>query len=177
MAAVSSRFGYRPRMPGRPADTPRTLALIAAFKFLKVAALVAIAVALLHLRDPDTFARVTGWLGGLPIVTGHRFVSRAFDDLLGLTPHTFGLFAAVALTYATLYSIEGYGLWRGRRWAEYLTVVSTSLFIPLELWECFRHFTPMKLAGLAVNVAIVAYLVYLLRVQHEAAPRRETAQP
>jgi len=28
-----------------------------------------------------------------------------------------------------------------------------------------RHFTAMKLVGLAINVAIVAYLVYLLRMQ------------
>jgi uncharacterized membrane protein (DUF2068 family) len=167
-AAVSSRFGYRPRMHSRHAETPRTLALIAAFKFFKSTLLVVLAIALLHLRNPDTFAHVTGWIGSLPIVTGHHFVTRAFDDLLGVSPHTFGIFSAVAATYATLYAIEGYGLWRGLRWAEYLTVISTSLFIPLELWECLRHFTPMKLAGLVINVAIVAYLVYLLRMQLEA---------
>ena len=152
-------------MHRRHAETPRTLALIAAFKFLKSTLLVVLAIALLHLRNPDTFAHVTAWIGSLPIVTGHHFVSRAFDDVLGLSPHTFGVFSAVALTYATLYLIEGFGLWRGYRWAEFLTVISTSLFIPLEIWECLRHFTAMKLVGLAINVAIVAYLVYLLRMQ------------
>jgi len=165
MAAVSPPFGYRRRMHRRHAETPRTLALIAAFKFLKSTLLVVLAIALLHLRNPDTFAHVTAWIGSLPIVTGHHFVSRAFDDVLGLSPHTFGVFSAVALTYATLYLIEGFGLWRGYRWAEFLTVISTSLFIPLEIWECLRHFTAMKLVGLAINVAIVAYLVYLLRMQ------------
>ena len=43
-------------MHRRHAETPRTLALIAAFKFLKSTLLVVLAVALLHLRDPDTFA-------------------------------------------------------------------------------------------------------------------------
>jgi uncharacterized membrane protein (DUF2068 family) len=168
MAAVSPRFGYRRRMHRRHAETPRTLALIAAFKFLKSTLLVMLAIALLHLRDPDVFAHVTGWIGSLPIVTGHHLVSRAFDDVLGLSPHSFVLFGAVALTYATLYAIEGFGLWRGYRWAEFLTVISTSLFIPLEIWECLRHFTAMKVVGLAINVAIVAYLVYLLRAQSDA---------
>jgi uncharacterized membrane protein (DUF2068 family) len=93
--------------------------------------------------------------------------------VLGLSPHTFGVFSAVALTYATLYLIEGFGLWRGYRWAEFLTVISTSLFIPLEIWECLRHFTAMKLVGLAINVAIVAYLVYLLRMQLDSERKPE----
>ena len=149
---------HRPHLHG-----PRTLALIAAFKYLKSALLVALALSLFHLRHPDAVAQLADWLRALPVATGHQFVTLAIHEVLGLDPHTIGLFMAVALTYATLYAVEGFGLWRGARWAEYLTVISTSLFIPVEIWECIAHFSPMKPVGLAINIAIVAYLVYLLR--------------
>ena len=71
--------------------------------------------------------------------------------------------AVIALCYGLLELVEGTGLWLDQLWAEYLTVVATSLLIPLELYELAHHPTALKAAGLAVNVLIVAYLVYLLR--------------
>lgn len=71
--------------------------------------------------------------------------------------------ALFALGYGLLELVEGTGLWLDQLWAEYLTVVATSLLIPLELYELVHHPTALKAAGLVVNVLIVAYLVYLLR--------------
>jgi uncharacterized membrane protein (DUF2068 family) len=70
--------------------------------------------------------------------------------------------AAFAFGYGLLELVEGTGLWLDKLWAEYLTVVATSLLIPLELYELARHPTALKAGGLAVNVLIVTYLVYLL---------------
>src|SRR6478735_6412159 len=69
--------------------------------------------------------------------------------------------ALFALGYGALELVEGTGLWLDKLWAEYLTVVATSLLIPLELYELVRHPTALKAGGIAVNIAIVAYLVYL----------------
>jgi uncharacterized membrane protein (DUF2068 family) len=71
--------------------------------------------------------------------------------------------ALFAFGYGLLELVEGAGLWLDQLWAEYLTVVATSLLIPLELYELVRHPTALKAGGLAVNVLIVAYLVHLLR--------------
>ena len=71
--------------------------------------------------------------------------------------------AVIALGYGLLELVEGTGLWLDQLWAECLTVVATSLLIPLELYELVHHPTALKAGGLAVNVLIVAYLVYLLR--------------
>jgi len=127
----------------------------------------------LRSSHPDANAHFGAWLSTLPIATGHEFISRGIHWLLGLSSRTIGLFGGVVLGYATLYGVEGFGLWRHFRWAEYLTVISTSLFIPVEIWEMIMRFTPMKLLTLAINVAIVAYLVYLLRA--ERAPEHEQA--
>jgi len=159
---------HRPHLHG-----PRTLALIAAFKFVKSISLVVLAIILLRLRHPETGAHFREWLGTFPLATGHELLDRAIGALLGMSTHTMGLVAAIALGYAVLYAIEGFGLWINARWAEYLTVVSTSLFIPLEIWQIAAHFTPMKLLALVINIAIVAYLVWLLRTESGSRHRSE----
>ena len=49
---------------------------------------------------------------------------------------------------------EGIGLLMRKHWAEYFTVISTAVFIPLEVYEIFHRFTLTKVGVLAVNVAI-----------------------
>lgn len=150
---------------------PRALALIAAFKFVKSAALIGLAIVLFRLRDPNEVTHLAAWLGTFPVTTGHEFVGRAMRWMLGLDAHTIGLFAIVALTYAVLYAVEGVGLWLNTDWAKYLTVVTTCLFIPLEIWEIARRFAPMKVLALVINIVIVVYLIWLLRQEIEAKRR------
>ena len=59
--------------------------------------------------------------------------------------------------------VEGTGLWLDKLWAEYLTVIATALLLPLELYELVRKPTALKAGGIAVNVAIVVYLILVLR--------------
>ena len=42
-------------------------------------------------------------------------------------------------------------------------MIATSLLIPVELYELVRKPTLLKAGGIAVNVAIVAYLAWMLR--------------
>jgi uncharacterized membrane protein (DUF2068 family) len=78
--------------------------------------------------------------------------------------------ALFALGYGALELVEGTGLWLDQLWAEYLTVIATSLLIPFELYELVHHPSVLKAGGLAVNVAIVAYLVHLLRRRRRTDP-------
>ena len=59
--------------------------------------------------------------------------------------------------------MEGGGLFLRKRWAEWLTVVATTLLIPLELYELVRKPSALKGAGLIVNILIVLYLVRVVR--------------
>jgi len=40
--------------------------------------------------------------------------------------------------YAVLYAVQGIGLIADRRWAEYLTIATTSLLLPVEFYELMR---------------------------------------
>jgi len=66
--------------------------------------------------------------------------------------------------YAILEGTEAVGLWRGRRWAEYLTFVATALLLPLEIYEITRRPTVLKGVTLAINLAVVLYLVWAKRL-------------
>ena len=72
------------------------------------------------------------------------------------------LLAALAFAYAGLRLVEAYGLWRGRRWAEWLAVASGAIYVPIEIYELFSGVTPLKAGTLALNVAIVAYMGWML---------------
>jgi len=58
---------------------------------------------------------------------------------------------------------EGTGLSLRKRWAEYLTIVSTGLLIPVEIYELWK--TPSILKGvlLFANIAIVVFLIWIVR--------------
>ena len=73
--------------------------------------------------------------------------------------------AAGALTaYAVLEAIECVGLWRARRWAEYLTFVATVVFVPFEIYELTHKLSVFKILATLVNLAVAAYLLLAKRL-------------
>ena len=81
------------------------------------------------------------------------------------------LLAAFALAYAFLRLAESYGLWYGRRWAEWVAVASGSLYIPLEIYAIWHRPSWVKVSTLVVNIAIVAYIgLTLWRRRHGRVP-------
>jgi uncharacterized membrane protein (DUF2068 family) len=82
------------------------------------------------------------------------------------------LFAGFALGYAAIRWIEAYGLWMGRRWAEWFAVLSGAIYVPAEVYGLLRHVTWTKVLLLTVNVCIVVYLIQVL----SRSRRRRIAQ-
>ena len=70
--------------------------------------------------------------------------------------------------YAALHAVEGVGLLLRRHWAEYLTILATGLLLPVEIYEVARKVSALRVAVLAANVVIVAYLVVKVRQQRRA---------
>jgi hypothetical protein len=67
------------------------------------------------------------------------------------------------------HNTEGIGLWLEKRWAEWLTVIITSSLVPIEIYEIYRHPSPVKISVFLLNIAIVVYLVYRIRnSQHKS---------
>ena len=68
------------------------------------------------------------------------------------------------LAYGCLQLLEGIGLWLLKRWGEYVAVVGTSLFIPLEVYELLEKVTWLRVVAFAVNIFAVVYLVWTKRL-------------
>lgn len=92
----------------------------------------------------------------------HRF-PRIFLHLAGqATPAHLWLLAAGGLCYALLHFLEAYGLWRERRWAEWLAVITSGIYLPIEVWEVSKGLTWPRVTLLVINLAIVLYLARTL---------------
>jgi uncharacterized membrane protein (DUF2068 family) len=90
----------------------------------------------------------------------HSHMIATVQELLGASAGTYTLLGAGFVAYALLQFVEAFGLWGGWRWAEYLAVIATSVFIPLEVYEIAHTPSPLKVLLLVVNVAIIGYLIY-----------------
>jgi uncharacterized membrane protein (DUF2068 family) len=77
---------------------------------------------------------------------------------------TLHLVEAFLIFYALLQLAEGIGLWSLKRWGEYVAVVGTSIFLPLEIHELTKHVTYVKVAAFVINLGLVVYLIVSKRL-------------
>ena len=112
---------------------------------------------------PEIAVLVQDWVEQLPITAERTAVEHFFGWATGLASHQVLGIGIGALLYASLFLLEGVGLWRRKTWAEWLTVVATSLPIPLEVYEVVRHLSPLRVLALFGNVVVVWLLVSHLR--------------
>src|ERR1035437_10321724 len=71
------------------------------------------------------------------------------------------LIAALAIAYAVLRFLEGYGLWKQRGWAEWLAIISGCVYIPFEVYKLVRHLSEFHWALLAINIVGVLYIAWV----------------
>lgn len=144
------------------------LKAIAVFKIVKSLLLVAVGLGCFELLNPSVAAKAERWSSALAWRLGPQAgfaVAKKLPALHGPHLAAAGVFA---LAYAALFGVEGVGLWTAKRWAEYLTIVATSSFVPFEIYALVRHASWERGATLAVNLLVVAYLVW--RVRHGSKP-------
>jgi uncharacterized membrane protein (DUF2068 family) len=113
---------------------------------------------LLH-RDMTQIAQ--NLLALLHISPDHRFAQMFLHWADGLTDKKLWAIAAAAAVYSAMRFVEGYGLWKARAWAEWIALVSGAAYLPFEIHELMRRLSLFNIALLAVNLAVVFYMVYL----------------
>jgi uncharacterized membrane protein (DUF2068 family) len=124
-----------------------------------------------------------GGVAGGPVQNHRTGLVHDLDRLFSLSGGTLKLVGAGIAAYALLEGIEAVGLWYQQRWAEYLTFIATTVFLPLEVYELLHGASPFKVIALIVNLAIVIYLLYAKRLfglrgggaVDEAERRRDTS--
>ena len=142
---------------------------IAIFKLTKAALLLGFGVVALRLVHSDIAGLLEKWIPAIGFGPGSRLLGRFVAEATALTPNRIRDIGVGSLFYAALFLTEGIGLWLLKKWAEWMTIVITSSLLPVEIWEIFRHPNWEKVVLLVVNLALVGYLIYMVRKQwHEA---------
>ncbi len=138
-----------------PHKRDRLITLIAVLKLAKAVVLVAAAVSVLA----SLHSGVRDWLKQLAAGSGRELVTHSIASLTSYGPHRVELIAGGLFVYAAMFTVEGVGLLKHKLWAEWLTLVITASFIPLEVYEVIHKGSGMKALVLAVNILIVLYLI------------------
>jgi uncharacterized membrane protein (DUF2068 family) len=89
---------------------------------------------------------------------------RLIEKALAADPHTLTLVSLGVLAYGALELLEAVGLWLMKRWGEYVAVVGTAVFIPLEVYELLERVTWLRVVALALNVFAVVYILWTKRL-------------
>jgi uncharacterized membrane protein (DUF2068 family) len=144
------------------------LRLIAVFKYLKAASLIALSVGVFRIMHQNVGLRVEHWVTAMHLDPGNRHIEMILARVSTLSPEQVTKLGLVGLLYAGLFLVEGTGLWLQRRWGEWATVIITGLLIPVEVYEVFRHPSILKVLVLVVNVAVVGYMIYRIRMSEKA---------
>jgi uncharacterized membrane protein (DUF2068 family) len=153
----------------------RGLMLIAAFKLLKGLALLALGIGALRLLHRDVAALADHWINAFRVDPHNRYIYWLLAKLPMLNDQKLKELSVGTFIYSAVFLTEGIGLALRKRWAEYFTIITTASFLPLELYELFHHATLPKAVALAINIAVVVYLVRELRRNPMASRREKTA--
>ena len=150
-------------MASRAPASSTVLYLIAIFKLFKGAVLLAVGLGALRLLNRNVSAELYNWANAFRVDPGNRYLQRLLVKFSILDEKKLKELSAGTFFYAGLLLTEGTGLLLRKPWAEYFTIIVTSSLIPLEVYELVRRASFAKGIVLALNVAVVVYLVMNLR--------------
>ncbi|WP_457329168.1 DUF2127 domain-containing protein [Rhizobacter sp. P5_C2] len=156
-------------MTTRP-HPPRTMQLVALFEAIKGLAVLAGGFGLLSLLHRDVRHLAEALIAGLHLDPDRHFPHIFLEASSQLTDARLWLLAGLAALYASVRLAEAYGLWRGYRWGAWLGAAGGAIYVPVELYELLQRVSPLRVATLLLNVAIVVYLLWMLERQRRAAP-------
>jgi uncharacterized membrane protein (DUF2068 family) len=139
------------------------LTAIAIFKLIKATLLVVVAVGAQRLLHSDIQATIIHWARAVRVDPDDHILQAILARIARVNPHQIKAISLGLFLYAGLFATEGVGLLLKKRWAEYLTVISTALLLPLEIMEVVRHPHVGRVVVLIANALIVIYLIVQLR--------------
>jgi uncharacterized membrane protein (DUF2068 family) len=149
---------------------PLGFRIIGAFKSTIALLLIAAALGILRLVHKDLGDILQEVIYKLHLDPENRLINMISEHVLGIDHRHMQELGIGTFCYALLYGAEGIGLFLGAHWAEYLIIGTTAFFLPLEIYEIFHRFGPIKLGIFVINMAIMIY--FLRQMLRERKERR-----
>ena len=136
--------------------------LIAVFKLLKALMLIALGVGALSMRHHHD-GWVNTWVHALAADPHGKYLTELLARVTSFDAHELRQIGVGSMVYALVFVVEGIGLMLRKAWAEIMTVIVTTSFVPLEIYELVAHRSWAKVVVIVVNVLVVLYLLRRLR--------------
>lgn len=146
----------------------RGLLLIGLFKLGKALLFFCLGVGAVHLLHKDIADEVLKLAAALKVDPESKLVSLALDKIDLIDAHRLKQIGFATFAYSGIALTEGIGLLLEKVWAEFLTLGLTVSFLPWELFELARKPNWFRLGLLVINLAVLAYLVWLLKRKRQA---------
>jgi len=156
----------RPTPPRRHHD--RGLLAIGLFKLGKAILFFFLGMGAIHLLHKDLGDEIMRIATALKFDPESKFVTLLLEKVDLIDAHRLKQISLATFGYSLLALTEGIGLMLEKVWAEYLTLSLTISFLPWELFELARHPNWFRLSLLLINLAVLAYLIWLLRKKKAA---------
>ncbi|MGO9322229.1 MAG: DUF2127 domain-containing protein [Solirubrobacteraceae bacterium] len=155
----------QPTQPPTAADAhhDRLLPWIAAERAFRTVVLLAVGIVLVTHPHANWASDIAHFARRLGLDPKENWIQRIINDVSKIHANQDLVFGMAAIAYGALEGAEAYGLFKRRRWGEWLTVVATSLLFIPEIWELTKSTTLLKVGAVIVNLLIVAYLLRRLR--------------
>jgi uncharacterized membrane protein (DUF2068 family) len=138
------------------------LRAVALFELLKGTFVLAMGILAIALVHKDVWLIAESLLAAFHVSTDRRSAQLFLNFADSITDARLWAAARVAFAYALLRFTEGYGLWRGRSWAEWVALISGTLLMPMEIHELLRGWTWIRGAVFLGNVAVVLYMLHVI---------------
>jgi len=145
---------------------------VATIEFTKGVVVVLAALGVFSMRHKDIWGIAESFLEFFHANPYNHYVGVFIDLVYRVSDMHLWKIALAASLYTIIRFVEAYGLWRLRPWAEWLAAASGAIYIPFEMMDMLRKPTPFRTLVLVVNVAIVAYMLY---IRMEAMQKRRAA--
>ena len=149
------------------------LVLIALDKLVKATGLTIISFVL----SPKYREPIAHWVDNAQLGPHNWFVRHLLtliDEGLDNTPSKARLIQICIIIYAGLYLIEGAGLLFEQKWAEWMVVIGTAAFLPVEIVDFIRRPSWAMVILFVLNLVMAMYLAW--RLHRQAVIERERAE-
>jgi uncharacterized membrane protein (DUF2068 family) len=166
-----------PHFPHPRIDDPahiKGVRTVATLEFSKGIVVVLAGLGVFSMRHKDIWGVAESFLEFFHVNPYHHYVGVFINLVYRLSDMRLWKIAVVASIYVILRFIEAYGLWYLRPWAEWMAILSGSIYIPFEVADLLRWGPDLlRVMVLTINVGIV---LYMLMLRLEAVKKRHAAR-
>jgi uncharacterized membrane protein (DUF2068 family) len=160
---LNTYINYQEKKP--TVTSPRlkeSIRAVAVFEAVKGVFVMAAGFGLLSLLHKDAHRIAFEFISALNLNPAQKYPKIFIDLADHITDGKLWFFASLALIYSTFRFVEGFGLWKVRAWAEWLALVSGTIYLPIEIYEVCVKVSFVSVFALVANIVVVAIVAYVL---------------